>query len=33
MSDGAGLAGYAGSRTNKVEHFSIPETGALFDSR
>jgi hypothetical protein len=29
MYDGAGLAGYAGSRPHQVEHFSIPEAGAL----
>jgi hypothetical protein len=30
---GVGLAGCAGSRTHQMEHFSIPEAGALFASR
>jgi hypothetical protein len=33
MTNGPSLAGYAGSRPHQVEHFSVPETGALFDSR
>jgi hypothetical protein len=33
MTDSAGLARHAGSHPHRVEHFSIPETGALFDSR
>lgn len=32
MTNAASLAGYACSHT-QVEHFSIPETGALFGSR
>jgi hypothetical protein len=27
------LAGYAGSHPDQMEHFSVPETGALFGSR
>jgi hypothetical protein len=33
MTRGASLAGFAGSHTHRVEHFSNPETGALFGSR
>jgi hypothetical protein len=33
MTGGAGLAGYAGSHAHQREHFSMPETDALFDSR
>jgi hypothetical protein len=33
MTGGVGLAGFAGSHLHQQEHFSIPETGALFGSR
>ncbi len=33
MTNGASLAGYAGSIPHQLEHFSIPESGALFGSR